>query len=100
VEVFTPDGQPYMSVIGRDRKYLFDSRGSAVLNVRNKALNFGGEYQVSIANAITRSTTLTSHVQVFEGDSDKLPLFTIRNRWSFRRSQDGCQLDKLRRQAC
>jgi len=26
---------------------------------------------------------LTSHVQVFEGDSDKLPLFAIRNKWSF-----------------
>ena len=26
---------------------------------------------------------LTSHVQVFEGDSNKLPLFNIRNKWSF-----------------
>lgn len=26
---------------------------------------------------------LTTHVQVFEGDNDKLPLFNIRNKWSF-----------------
>lgn len=46
LEILTLDGQLYMSIIGRDRKILFDNRGSAVLNVRNKVLNFGGEYQV------------------------------------------------------
>ena len=47
VEIFTPDDRLYMSMIGRDKKFLFDSQGSAILNVRNRALNFGGEYQVS-----------------------------------------------------
>ena len=46
VEVFTPDGRPYMSIIGRDKKFLFDNHGGAVLNVRNRAFNFGGQYQV------------------------------------------------------
>lgn len=84
VEIFTPDGRLYMSMIGRDKKFLFDSQGSAVLNVRNRALNFGGEYQVGRRDLRSISHSfLTSHVQVFEGDGDKLPLFAIRNKWSF-----------------
>ena len=48
LEIFTSDDQLYMTVIGRrDSKLLFDNQGVAILNVRNKALNFGGEYQVS-----------------------------------------------------
>lgn len=46
LEILTSDGQLYMSIVGRDRKFLYDNQGYAVLNVRNKALNFGGEYQV------------------------------------------------------
>jgi hypothetical protein len=49
LEVVTSDGQIYMSIIGRDRKVLFDNQGNPVLNVRNKTLNFGGEYQVSLS---------------------------------------------------
>ncbi|KAF9780328.1 hypothetical protein BJ322DRAFT_1112988 [Thelephora terrestris] len=65
LEIFTSDERLYLTVVGRrDSKILFDNQGVAVLNVRNKALNFGGEYQV------------------FEGDGDTLSLFTVRNKWS------------------
>jgi hypothetical protein len=48
LEIFTSDERLYLTVVGRrDSKILFDNQGVAVLNVRNKALNFGGEYQVS-----------------------------------------------------
>lgn len=85
LEVATSDGKPYMSVVGRDKKVLYDDRGCAVLNIRNKALNFGGEYQVSHLLCVpsVAATFLTSCAQVFEGDGDTLPLFTIRNKWSF-----------------
>lgn len=46
LEVLTSDGQLYMSIVGQDRKFLFDNQGSTVLNVRNRALNLGGKYQV------------------------------------------------------
>jgi len=36
-----------MSLVGRDNKFLFNGQGTPILNVRNKALNFGGEYRVS-----------------------------------------------------
>lgn len=82
LEVSTSDGKPYMSIVGRDDKVLFDNRGCAVLNIRNKALNFGGEFQVSHLLCLL-SPFLTSCAQVFEGEGDTLPLFTIRNKWSF-----------------
>ena len=47
LEILASDGQILMSIIGRDNKFLFDSQGSPILNVRNKAFNFGGEYHVS-----------------------------------------------------
>lgn len=85
LEVLTSDGALYMSIVGRDKKVMYDNQGSAVLNIRNKALNLGGEYHVShllcIPSAV--ATFLTSCAQVFEGDGDKLSLFTIRNKWSF-----------------
>lgn len=52
LEILTSDGQLYMYMTGRDRKSLFDSQGSVVLNVRNRALNFGGEYQVGQRNYV------------------------------------------------
>ena len=47
LEILASDGQIYMSMVGRDNKFLFDSQGGPILNVRNKALNFGGKYHVS-----------------------------------------------------
>ncbi|KAF9651262.1 hypothetical protein BDM02DRAFT_3110991 [Thelephora ganbajun] len=64
LEIFTSDDQIYMTIVGRDRKFLFDNQGSPILNVRNKTLNFGGEYQI------------------FEGEADTLSLFTVRNKWT------------------
>jgi len=56
LEILASDGQIYMSMIGRDNKFLFDAQGSPVLNVRNKALNFGGEYNVSQPGDIPSTT--------------------------------------------
>lgn len=62
LEVFTSEGELYMTVIGRrDSKLLFDSQGVAVLNVRNKTLNFGGEYQVSQRNRILRQSHVSDY---------------------------------------
>ena len=48
LEVLTPDEQLYMTIVRRENKrYLYDEQGVVVLNVRNRTLNFGGEYQVS-----------------------------------------------------
>ena len=47
LEVLDSDGQVHMSIVGRDNKFLLDDQGSPILNLRNKALNFGGEYRVS-----------------------------------------------------
>jgi len=54
LEILASDGQIYMSIIGRDNKFLFDAHGSPILNVCNKALNFGGEYNVSRRDDIFR----------------------------------------------
>lgn len=46
LEVVSGD-QLYMTIVGRgDSKFLYDNQGAVVLNIRNKTLNFGGEYQV------------------------------------------------------
>lgn len=53
LEILASDDQVYMTIIARDnRKILYDDQGSAILNIRNKALNFGGEYQVSRRNCM------------------------------------------------
>ena len=44
-------------MLGRDRKYLFDNQASAILNVHNKVLNFGGEYQVCLRSVNARFLT-------------------------------------------
>lgn len=46
----TSNDQLYMTVVGRgDKKCLYDNQGALILNICNKTLNFGGEYQVGYA---------------------------------------------------
>ena len=59
LEILASDGQIYMSIIGRDNKFLFDAQGSPILNVRNKALNFGGEYNVSQRGDVFRQSQIS-----------------------------------------
>jgi len=61
LEILASDGQIYMSLIGRDNKFLFDGQGSPILNVRNKALNFGGEYHVSQFHDALRRPQISDH---------------------------------------
>ena len=84
LDIFTSDDQLYMTVVGRrDKKLLFDDHGVVVLNIRNRVLNFGGEYKVGGGNYILHSyLSLISTAQIFEGEADTLPLFTVRNKWS------------------
>jgi len=62
LEVLASDGQVYMSLIGRDNKFLFDGQGSPILNVRNKALNFGGEYHVSQCHNVFRRPPISDQL--------------------------------------
>lgn len=74
----------YMTIVGRrDRKFLYDNQGAVLLNIHNKALNFGGEYQVGRLRApLTICFVLTKQRQVFEGDTDKTSLLTVKNKFS------------------
>ena len=82
----TADDQLYMTIVGRgDRKFLYDNQGAVVLNICNRALNFGGEYQVGRRDYFLINNIfsfLTNQRQIFEGDTDKVPLFTVKNKWS------------------
>lgn len=48
LEIFTSDDQLCLKISCQDKdsKVMYDNQGDVVLNIRNRSLSFGGEYQV------------------------------------------------------
>jgi hypothetical protein len=48
LDILASDDQLYMSISCQDKdtKVMYDNQGDVVLNIRNRSLSFGGEYQV------------------------------------------------------
>ena len=76
-----------MTIVGHGgRKFLYDNQGAVFLNISNKTLNFGGDYQVSRCLCMFHQLHLSFLInqrQVFDGETNKVSLLTVKNKFSF-----------------